>query len=122
MSFVQPPFVLARAIVAAASLLALSAAPMAQATQPSTQELDSAYEVAMEAYSVQHFKTAYQRFTALADFGHAEAARVALFMHRFGKSRYGVDLPATRAQRDAWVALLAPEPSPAPSTFAAAPR
>ena len=99
------------AITSAALAAALTFAPhaMAQARSGGAQELDASYESAMATYSIQRFEDAYRSLSALADFGHAEAARVALFMHRFGKALYGSELVALPAQREAWIRLAAGE-------------
>ncbi len=50
---------------------------------------DPAFQAAVEAFRQGRMSAAYGRFTALAQRGDADAARIALFMHRYGPTLYG---------------------------------
>ena len=88
-----------------AASLAFSATATAQTTRPGAEQMEARFTEAMDAYDVQHFEAAFSRLAALADGGHAEAARVAWWMQRHGRALYGADLYATPTQRQAWAGL-----------------
>lgn len=66
---------------------------------------DVALSDAMEQYKQGRWSAAYGRFVALADQGHAEAARIALLMLRHGAKMYGHDWSASQPQMDEWMKL-----------------
>lgn len=94
-----------RHIAALAVLVVLL--PLAAAAQaPSRAEQDRAYDAAQVDYEVGHYAEAYAAFAALADAGHAEAARVALQMHRYGPGLYRMRFAAGPQQIGRWAALV----------------
>lgn len=66
---------------------------------------DLALGDAMEQYKQGRWSAAYGRFVALADQGHAEAARIALLMLRHGAKMYGHDWSASQPQINEWMKL-----------------
>jgi hypothetical protein len=60
---------------------------------------------AWAAYERCHWRVAFDAFTAAADSGAAEAARMALAMARHGRLLYGQVFVITEAQRIAWQRL-----------------
>lgn len=66
---------------------------------------DVAFSDAMEQYQQGRWSAAYGRFVALADQGHAEAARIALLMLRHGVKMYGNDWSASQPQINEWMKL-----------------
>jgi hypothetical protein len=66
---------------------------------------DVAFSDAMEQYEQGRWSAAYGRFVALADQGHAEAARIALLMLRHGAKMYGHDWSASQPQINEWMKL-----------------
>lgn len=89
--------------VLAAALLCGNAAA---ATSPANASVTEArFADAMDLYSVGKWSAAYGRFAALADQGHAEAARIALLMLRYGAKMYGHDWGASQPQIDHWITL-----------------
>lgn len=86
--------------VLALTVGAASAQPV-RAVEPS-----EAFDSAMLAYERDQWNDAYAGFAALADRGHAEAARVALQMWRQGPTRYRSTFPASAAQRQQWLRLV----------------
>jgi hypothetical protein len=93
----------AHALCAAA--LALPAAAGAQAAAPADLQLK--FEAAQARYRAQQFAGAYGRFVELADRGHADAARIAWMMYRWGTPLYGAAWYASAPQIRAWSALVA---------------
>jgi len=89
--------------VLAALLLCANAA----AATPSVDaaRFDAQFNEAMDLYSVGKWAGAYGRFAALADRGHAEAARIALLMLRYGSRLYGHDWGASQPQINQWMEL-----------------
>lgn len=63
------------------------------------------YPSALEAYERNHWSDAYRAMSQLADGGHAEAARIALQMKRYGSVLYGQRFEATALQEQRWAAL-----------------
>jgi hypothetical protein len=80
----------------------------AAATANAGDEAD--FSEVLKLYHQAKFAGAYGRFCALADRGHPEAARIALFMLRYGKELYGSDWSASQGQIDGWTALAARNP------------
>ena len=66
---------------------------------------DRAFEAAQEAYERSHWAAAYDGFAALADRGHAGAARIALLMVRHGPALYGQAFSAGAQRLQRWSAL-----------------
>lgn len=61
------------------------------------------FEQAMHDYDQQRFGSAFAAFGALADAGHAEAARIALLMSVHDRRLYGIALPLDGARRQRWL-------------------
>lgn len=74
----------------------------AQAQTPLHPE--QGFEAAMQAYQEGRYPAAYGRFVKLASGGHAEAARIALAMHRYGPQLYGSQWDAAPHQLRDWIA------------------
>lgn len=91
-------------LAAAAVVLTLSAVA---AEGQTASEADIAFDMAQLAYERSHWPEAYAGFLLLADSGHAEAARIALLMHRYGPRLYGLHFEAGDAQVDRWSRLWA---------------
>lgn len=89
--------------VLAALLLCLQA-PAATAAD-NVAGAEAAFEDAMAQYRDGRWAAAYGRFAALADRGHAEAARIALLMLRYGGRLYGHEWGASQPQINRWMTL-----------------
>jgi hypothetical protein len=61
-----------------------------------------ALAAAHEAYERGHWPQAFAAFAQRADEGHAEAARIALLMHRHGSTLYGQHFEASPYQQLQW--------------------
>ncbi|MBT9505706.1 hypothetical protein [Rhodoferax sp.] len=97
-----------------AAILLLCAAEAIATTTATTYVANSdvAFKQAMEQHKLGNWSHAYGRFSALADGGDAEAARIALFMLRHGSEMYGLKWGASQPQIDQWTKLaLQPKPS-----------
>ena len=88
-------------VIAALVLLANAAA----ATPSSNAASDAAFNRAAQQYRNAEWSAAYGRFAALADKGHAEAARIALHMLRHGTKLYGHEWGASQPQIERWAKL-----------------
>jgi hypothetical protein len=64
----------------------------------------------VKLYRQAKFAGAYGRFCELADRGHPEAARIALFMLRYGSQLYNSEWGASQGQIERWIALAARNP------------
>lgn len=71
---------------------------------------DDRFLAAMRLYHDSHYGAAYQRLAELADGGHAESARIALLMRRFGPSLYRSHWSATALQVQRWLQLASRSP------------
>ena len=89
-----------RDVVGPALLLALGVAGAAPAH--AVEIVSAGLDTAREAYQQGRWEAAYAAFSALADRGDAEAARIALLMHRHGQPLYRVALAARPEQRLQW--------------------
>lgn len=90
------PMSIARALCIA-SFAALAAMPTSAAT-----DVDR-FDEAMRLYHDSHYGAAYEHLAELADGGHAESARIALLMRRFGPSLYRSHWSATALQVQRWL-------------------
>ncbi|MEI8159063.1 MAG: hypothetical protein WCH60_19570 [Burkholderiales bacterium] len=63
------------------------------------------FSQAMGYYELGKWPAAYGKFAVLADHGDADAARIALFMHRFGPRLYGSAWDASEYQLEHWLQL-----------------
>ncbi|MBK9359846.1 MAG: hypothetical protein IPM99_12940 [Rubrivivax sp.] len=93
---------LARLAVLAPLVVAGVAAQAQGALHP-----EQSFEAAMQAYQDGRYPAAYGRFVKLASGGHAEAARIALAMHRYGPQLYGSQWDAAPHQLRDWIAAAA---------------
>jgi hypothetical protein len=87
------------ALCIGAALAGTMACAGAHATAPNR------FDEAMLEYEAGHYAQAYASWAALADQGHAEAARLAWQMWRHGPKLYGQTFAAERAQLERWQAL-----------------
>ena len=71
-------------------------------------------------YEIGHRAQAFALYAALADRGHAEAARIALQMWRYGPQLYAMSFAAQPEQLAYWLQLLACAPPRAMRCIAAA--
>lgn len=78
----------------------------APGTAPAAPAGAAGFDVGMLAYEVNHWPQAYAAFAAAADQGHAESARLALLMWRYGPTLYGQRFPAEERQIERWSRLL----------------
>ncbi len=77
------------------------------------------FAAAMAAYESSHWAQSYEMLARLADGGHADAARIAAQMHRWGPRLYGQHFPATATQLAQWQQLAwCGASAPAPCTVA----
>jgi hypothetical protein len=60
---------------------------------------------AVQDYRAGRFSSAYGRFVELANHGHPEAARIALFMYKNGELLYRAQWDASEDEVDAWSTL-----------------
>lgn len=87
---------------AMAAVMALAAfTPLTARAAPG----DDRFVAAMRLYHDDRYAAAYGRLIELADEGHAEAARIALLMLRFGPTLYRSQWSATQEQIQHWLAL-----------------
>ena len=98
----SPLRTLATALARAALLGALFAGIAAGAQTPAAIDTAAAFDNALVAYERNHWDSAYAAFTALADQGHPEAARLALQMWRHGPGLYRQSFPASAHQLARW--------------------
>ncbi len=91
-------------VVTAAVVLALFAHG---ATAQTARAPDSAhaFDTALSAYERNHWDAAFATLVQLADQGHAEAARMALQMWRFGPKLYQTSFSANAEQTSRWTQL-----------------
>jgi hypothetical protein len=66
---------------------------------------DIRFTEAMDLYQLGKWTHAYERLAILADNHHADAARIALLMYRFGPSLYGVTSSASKEQVERWAQI-----------------
>jgi hypothetical protein len=85
-------------LLLAGSGLAQNSAPV-PAAPPSH---DLRFAQALLAYENNHWPQAFATLSQLGDEGHAESARMALQMWRYGRALYGVSFSASAAQVDYW--------------------
>jgi len=97
---------------AAIAVLAVAATHVsaAGASAGASTGTDAEYKYAVTLYKQARWAGAYGRFAHLADRGHPEAARIALFMLRYGTDLYGSAWSASQDQIDSWVHLASRHP------------
>jgi hypothetical protein len=86
-----------------AALHAMLAGLTLTAATGHAQTESSAFDHAMQAYSVQHYRRAFDGLARLADAGDAEAARIALLMVAHGPRLFGEPFDVTSSQRALWL-------------------
>ena len=100
--------ILQRAAFAAFVSLAASAC-LAQAHVPTPATV---WGHALKNYQQGRWSSAYGRFAHLADMGHPDSARIALFMLRYGPRLYGTPWSASPAQIEDWSMAAAKQVPP----------
>lgn len=90
-----------RAAAMAAFMTIAALAPFSASAAPG----DDRFVAAMRLYHDDRYAAAYGRLLELADEGHAEAARIALLMLRFGPTLYRSQWSASQEQIQHWLAL-----------------
>lgn len=103
---------LSRAAAASAALCLAAGLTCAQPGRPhdgaaaaastSDRESDARFQEAMLAYERNHWSLAFVLLAALADDGHAEAARIALQMQRHGPTLYRSEFGASAERIERW--------------------
>ena len=81
------------------------------ATSATAATIDDDFDAAMQSYDDCHYSIAYDRLAVLADGGHAEAARIALLMVRYGPQLYGGQWSASTYQIENWTRLASSKPA-----------
>ena len=76
-------------------------------SRPSSNEFDDTalnadFAIAMKQFRLGRWADAYGKFSRLADRDHADAARMALLMVRYGPSLFGSGWGASQPQLDRW--------------------
>jgi hypothetical protein len=99
-------------------LLALTlAAALATGTGALASSRDRAFVEATQQYQKARWADAYGRFMRLANSGDRDAARIALFMHRYGPQLYGAYWDASTEEVELWTELAATQAGRAQPTF-----
>jgi hypothetical protein len=81
------------------------------------------YAQAVREYQQGHWSAAYGGFMELANNGHRDAARIALFMHRYGPELFTTRWAATDDELQSWARLAVPRNKLDPEMLASdAPR
>ena len=75
------------------------------------------FQEAARLYQQGRWSAAYGRFIRLANEGDRDAARIALFMHRYGPTLYGAYWDAQPDERAAWTELAAAPLGRTPAPF-----
>lgn len=90
-------------VKASAALILLCAlSGTCESAAADTPSADADFAIAMEQYRLGRWADAYGKFSRLADRNHADAARIALLMVRFGPSLFGSGWGASQPQIDRW--------------------
>lgn len=97
-SFTTKP--LLRSCIVALTLCLAAQSGFAQSA--SEAQLAREFEAAMAEYEANRWQQAFDALAELADKGHAEAARMALRMKRFGPKLYGREFVASGRQEELW--------------------
>jgi len=69
------------------------------------QSLPNTFDEAMQAYSVQHYRRAFDGLARLADAGDGEAARIALLMVAHGPRLFSERFDVVSSRRASWLQL-----------------
>lgn len=86
-------------------ILCVAGFALANAMQASAASDEERFVAAMALHHDGRYSAAYGHLVTLADTGHADAARIALLMVRFGPQLYGVPWSAPAWQIVRWVEL-----------------
>jgi hypothetical protein len=78
---------------------------LAGVEQAASSLQDVRFGHAMEHYEANHWQSAFEQFSALADEGHGRSARMALEMWRNGPTLFGQTFAAGTYQRRHWLAV-----------------
>lgn len=89
-----------------AAALGLACGSAVAQPQPAADTLAARHEQAQGAYGRGEYAQAFAEYAALADLGHADAARTAALMSCFGPALYGLDLPLAPERVARWPARL----------------
>ena len=106
-----PPTHRAGKAFAALTLFALLSAHGAVNAQPDA-DTKTHFDEAMSLYEQCQWTPAFEQLVNLANGGHAEAARVALMMSRYGPALYGSQFATNAWQRERWLAVTTLVPPP----------
>ena len=81
------------------------------AASATTAADDGGFGAAMRNYDDCHYAVAYDRLAVLADGGHAEAARIALLMVRYGPQLYGDRWSVSPSRIEHWIRVASSKPA-----------
>ena len=94
--------VLQRAAIAALVSLAASASHAQARAQAYDPTPAAVWGQALKSYQQGRWSSAYGSFAQLADLGHPDSARIALFMLRYGPRLYATPWSASPTQIEEW--------------------
>jgi hypothetical protein len=89
-----------------AAVLTLACGAAVAQPAATADALSQRHEQAQMAYEQGHYAQAFAESAALADLGHADAARTAAQMSRYGRTLYGMDLPLAPQRLSLWRARV----------------
>lgn len=98
-----PPTHRAGKAFAALTMFVVLSAHGAVNAQPAADSQTN-FDQAMSLYERCEWAPAFEQLVNLAEGGHAEAARVALLMSRYGPALYGAQFGTSAWQRERWLA------------------
>ena len=93
-------------------ILCVAGIALATAMPAAAASDEEGFADAMALYRDGRYSTAYGHFAKLADGGHADAARIALLMVRFGPQLYGVLWSASAYQVARWADFASASQAP----------
>ena len=93
-------------------ILCVAGIALATAMPTSAASDEERFADAMALYRDGRYSAAYGHFATLADGGHADAARIALLMVRFGPQLYGVPWSASDYQVARWADFASASQAP----------
>jgi hypothetical protein len=97
--------------------IALAAAFLILPAEPWSAPRDTAFEEAARQFQKARWSDAYGRFILLANGGDRDAARIALFMHRYGPQLYGSYWDASAEDVELWTQLASQGRGRAPPEY-----
>lgn len=86
-------------------LCALATTTLVAVAAAETRGADLSFAQAADQHQKSRYSGAYGRFVILANRGDRDAARIALFMHRYGPSLYGTFWDASMEEVETWEQL-----------------